>query len=137
MDDVLTTRPGVLGAWSGGRLIRFRQPLHEGQPLSLLRPAPPNSSPLTPPTHSAGAAERQLERCGVSAFDLLLLHNPDRTGYTSSDVWEGMAALRETGLTRAVGVAPGPANGFTLDLIDCFERFGTLIDWAMIILNPL
>jgi aryl-alcohol dehydrogenase-like predicted oxidoreductase len=34
-------------------------------------------------------------------------------------------------------VAPGPANGFTLDLIDCFERFGALIDWAMIILNPL
>ncbi|HEY2216863.1 MAG TPA: aldo/keto reductase, partial [Solirubrobacteraceae bacterium] len=28
------------------------------------------------------------------------------------------------------------ANGFTLDLIDCFERFGELIDWAMIILNP-
>jgi aryl-alcohol dehydrogenase-like predicted oxidoreductase len=36
-----------------------------------------------------------------------------------------------------VGVAPGPANGFTLDLIDCFERFGGLLDWAMIILNPL
>src|SRR5207244_2902439 len=31
----------------------------------------------------------------------------------------------------------GPANGFTLDLILCFERFGPLIDWAMIILNPL
>ena len=30
-----------------------------------------------------------------------------------------------------------PANGFTLDLIDCFERFGALIDWAMIILTPL
>src|SRR3954465_12980502 len=29
------------------------------------------------------AAERSLERCGVDAFDLLLLHNPDRTGYTS------------------------------------------------------
>ncbi len=34
-------------------------------------------------------------------------------------------------------MAPGPANGFTLDLIDCFERFGALIDWAMVILNPL
>ena len=42
-----------------------------------------------------------------------------------------------TGLTGAIGVAPGPANGFTLDLIDCFERFGELIDWAMVILNPL
>jgi aryl-alcohol dehydrogenase-like predicted oxidoreductase len=36
-----------------------------------------------------------------------------------------------------LGVAPGPANGFTLDLIDCMERFGSLIDWAMIIFSPL
>ena len=83
------------------------------------------------------AAERQLERCGAEVFDVLLLHNPDRTGYTSDAVWEGMAELREHGLTAAIGVAPGPANGFTLDLIDCFERFGSVIDWAMIILNPL
>ena len=48
-----------------------------------------------------------------------------------------MSALRDTGLTRMIGVAPGPANGFTLDLIDCLERFGDLIDWAMVILNPL
>ncbi len=83
------------------------------------------------------ATERSLERCGVDRFDLLLLHNPDRTGYTSERVWEAMAALRDAGLTRMIGVAPGPANGFTLDLIDCLERFGALIDWAMIILNPL
>jgi hypothetical protein len=48
-----------------------------------------------------------------------------------------MAALRDAGLARAVGVAPGPANGFTLDLIACLERFGDVIDWAMVILNPL
>jgi aryl-alcohol dehydrogenase-like predicted oxidoreductase len=48
-----------------------------------------------------------------------------------------MAALRDAGLTDAIGIAPGPANGFTLDLIDCFERFGDRIDWAMVILNPL
>ena len=42
-----------------------------------------------------------------------------------------------TGLTARLGVAPGPANGFTLDVIDCFERFGERIDWAMVILNPL
>ena len=83
------------------------------------------------------AAERSLERIGVDAFDLLLLHNPDRIGYTSSAVWDGMAALRDAGLTRSLGVAPGPANGFTLDLLDCFERFGALLDWAMVILNPL
>ena len=83
------------------------------------------------------AAERSLERIGVDAFDLLLLHNPDRIGYTSTAVWDGMAALRDAGLTRRLGVAPGPANGFTLDLLDCFERFGALLDWAMVILGPL
>jgi aryl-alcohol dehydrogenase-like predicted oxidoreductase len=82
------------------------------------------------------AAERSLERIGASSFDLLLLHNPDRIGYTSEAVWDGMAALREEGLAGAIGVAPGPANGFTLDLISCLERFGDRIDWAMVILNP-
>jgi aryl-alcohol dehydrogenase-like predicted oxidoreductase len=83
------------------------------------------------------ATERSLERLGADAFDLLLLHNPDRTGYESEVVWGGMESLREAGLTRLIGVAPGPANGFTLDLIACLERFGEQIDWAMIILNPL
>jgi aryl-alcohol dehydrogenase-like predicted oxidoreductase len=83
------------------------------------------------------ATERSLERCGVEHFDLLLLHNPDRIGYSSEAVWEGMRAVRDAGLTRLLGVAPGPANGFTLDLIDCFERFATQIDWAMIIFGPM
>jgi aryl-alcohol dehydrogenase-like predicted oxidoreductase len=83
------------------------------------------------------ATERSLERLGAERFDLLLLHNPDRTGYTSEAVWDGMAALRDAGLAERIGVAPGPANGFTLDLIDCLERFGERIDWAMLILNPL
>ena len=83
------------------------------------------------------ATEASLERLGASSFDLLLLHNPDRTGYSSEAVWDGMEALREAGLTARIGVAPGPANGFTLDLIACLERFGERIDWAMVILNPL
>ena len=83
------------------------------------------------------ATEKQLERVGASSFDLLLLHNPDRTGYSSEVVWDGLAALKDAGLTAKIGVAPGPANGFTLDLIACLERFGAQIDWAMIILNPL
>ncbi|MGA8746269.1 MAG: aldo/keto reductase [Solirubrobacterales bacterium] len=82
------------------------------------------------------AVERSLERLGVSTFDLLLLHNPDRVGYSSEAVWDGMEALREAGLTASIGIAPGPANGFTLDLVACLERFGERIDWAMIILNP-
>jgi len=83
------------------------------------------------------ATERSLDRIGAERFDLLLLHNPDRIGYSSEVVWGGMAALREAGLAERIGVAPGPANGFTLDIIDCLERFGEVIDWAMVILNPL
>jgi aryl-alcohol dehydrogenase-like predicted oxidoreductase len=83
------------------------------------------------------AAERSLERLGVDHFDVLLLHNPDRRGFESAEVWDGLRELRDEGLTRSVGVAPGPANGFTLDVIGCFERYGELIDWAMLILGPL
>jgi aryl-alcohol dehydrogenase-like predicted oxidoreductase len=83
------------------------------------------------------ATEESLDRIGAYSFDLLLLHNPDRIGYSSEVVWDGMAALREEGLAARIGVAPGPANGFTLDLIGCLERFGDRIDWAMIIFNPL
>ena len=83
------------------------------------------------------AVERSLARCRADAFDLLLLHNPDRTGFEHPAVWDALLAVRDEGLAGALGVAPGPANGFTLDLIGCFERYGDLIDWAMIILNPL
>jgi aryl-alcohol dehydrogenase-like predicted oxidoreductase len=83
------------------------------------------------------ATEESLSRIGAYSFDLLLLHNPDRIGYSSEVVWDAMAALRDEGLVGRIGVAPGPANGFTLDLISCLERFGEQIDWAMIILNPL
>jgi aryl-alcohol dehydrogenase-like predicted oxidoreductase len=83
------------------------------------------------------ATEKSLARCKAQNFDLLLLHNPDWTGYSSEAVWKGMAALKEDGLTDRLGVAPGPANGFTLDVLYCFEKFGALIDWAMVILNPL
>jgi aryl-alcohol dehydrogenase-like predicted oxidoreductase len=83
------------------------------------------------------ATEKSLQRCRVGKFDLLLLHNPDFMGYGNDMVWNGMGALREAKLADRIGIAPGPANGFTLDLLLSFERFGPLIDWAMIILNPL
>jgi len=89
------------------------------------------------PSYLREATERSLAAVGVDSFDVLLLHNPDRAGYESPTVWEGMAALRDAGLADAIGVAPGPANGFTLDLIACLERYGDVIDWAMVILNPL
>jgi aryl-alcohol dehydrogenase-like predicted oxidoreductase len=186
----------AVGTWSGGRFMRFGEPLDDDRLAALLQPDQGIATVLTADAYGAGeadallgralqgiprdsyalagaighdfyagerdgakgfprftdprlrgpeayadyvrmATERSLERCGVDAFDLLLLHNPDRTGYTSEAVWDALAAVREAGLTRALGVAPGPANGFTLDVIDCLERFGDRIDWAMVILNPL
>src|SRR5436190_18979649 len=53
------------------------------------------------------ATERSLERLGADRFDLLLLHNPDRTGYTSETVWDALEAVRAEELTRLLGVAPG------------------------------
>lgn len=82
------------------------------------------------------ACEKSLERCKASKFDLVMLHNPDSVGYTSDGVWDGMRALKQAGLTDRLGIAPGPANGFTLDIINCFEKHGQDIDWAMLILNP-
>jgi len=188
--------PLAVGTWSGGRFMRFGEPLDDERFISLITPDDTIRTVITADVYGTGqadamlgraiagrrreemcivgavghdfytgerdgakgfprftdqrlrnasdyanylqmATERSLERCGIDSFDLLLLHNPDRIGYTSEAVWRAMAALRDEGLTRMVGVAPGPANGFTLDLIDCLERFGTAIDWAMIILNPL
>ena len=187
----------AVGTWSGGRFMRFGEPIDDERFIELITPDDAIRTVITADVYGEGDAdrmlgraiagrpreamcdrrrrrarllhgrarrpprlsalhrsracaprtatrttfgwptERSLERCGIDGFDLLLLHNPDRTGYTSEAVWNGMAALRDAGLTRMIGVAPGPANGFTLDLIDCLERFGALIDWAMIILNPL
>ena len=83
------------------------------------------------------ATARSLERCGTDRFDLLMLHNPDETGFTSEVVWQALGDLKSAGMATRLGLAPGPANGFTLDVIDCCERYGELIDWAMLILNPL
>ncbi|HTZ63590.1 MAG TPA: aldo/keto reductase [Solirubrobacteraceae bacterium] len=186
----------AIGTWSGGRFMRFGEPLSDERLQALLVPGDGIDTVITADVYGAGeadsllgralagvereryclvgaighdfytgqregakgyprftdpglraasaygdyirmATERSLGRCGVERFDLLLLHNPDRTGYRSEAVWEGMAAVREQGLTRMLGVAPGPANGFTLDLIACFERYRELIEWAMIILSPL
>jgi len=186
----------AVGTWSGGRFMRFGDPLDDDRLLAILKPDERIRTVMTADTYGAGeadsllgraledlpradycligaighdfyegeregakgfprftdprlrgpdeyadyvrmATEKSLERCGVDSFDLLLLHNPDRTGYTSPAVWDAMRAVKDEGLTRLLGVAPGPANGFTLDVIECFERFGELIDWAMVILNPL
>ena len=123
----------LAGGRGGPRLLRGRARRRQGLP-PLHRPAPARPGRLRRlPAHGRGAEPRAL---GVDSFDLLLLHNPDRRGFESPEVWEALRGLRDEGLRGALGVAPGPANGFTLDLIGCFERYGELIDWAMLILNP-
>ena len=186
----------AIGTWSGGRFMRFGEPIADERLEALLRPGGGVATVMTADVYGEGeadrllgralagvprsdlelvgaighdfykgkregpkgyprftdprlrgpdgygdyvrmAAERSLERLGVDSFDLLLLHNPDRRGFESPAVWEALAGARDEGLTRLLGVAPGPANGFTLDVIGCFERYGEVIDWAMLILNPL
>ena len=83
------------------------------------------------------ATEKTLEASETDHFDLCMLHNPSELGYISEKSWEGMAQLKATGLTEQIGIAPGPANGFTLDLIKCFEDYGEILDWAMLILSPM
>jgi aryl-alcohol dehydrogenase-like predicted oxidoreductase len=186
----------AIGTWSGGRFMRFGEPIAEERLEALLRPGGGVATVMTADVYGEGeadrllgralagvprsdyelvgaighdfyegkregprgyprftdrrlrgpdgyrdyvrtATERSLERLGADSFDLLLLHNPDRRGFESPAVWEALAEARHEGLTRLLGVAPGPANGFTLDVIGCFERYGEVIDWAMLILNPL
>jgi aryl-alcohol dehydrogenase-like predicted oxidoreductase len=186
----------AIGTWSGGRFMRFGEPVSEERLEALLRPGGGIRTVMSADVYGEGeadsllgralagvarseyelvgaighdfytgeregpkgyprftdprlrgpegyrdyvrmATERSLERIGAGTFDLLLLHNPDRRGFESPEVWEALRELRDEGLARRLGVAPGPANGFVLDVIGCFERFGELIDWAMLILNPL
>src|SRR5918992_2267202 len=186
----------AVGSWSGGRFMRFGEPIPDRRLEALLRPGDGIRTVMTADAYGAGeadalvgralagvprsayalvgavghdfyegerdgakgyprftdpclrgpegyrdylrmAAERSLERCGAGSFDLLLLHNPDRRGFESPQVWEALRELRDDGLAAQLGLAPGPANGFTLDVIGCLERYGELIDWAMLILSPM
>jgi aryl-alcohol dehydrogenase-like predicted oxidoreductase len=103
------TRSAV-GTWSGGRFMHFGEPLDDERLIALLRPGDGIGTVITADAYGAGEADALLGRA---------LQGVPRDGYC------------------LVGVAPGPANGFTLDMIDCLERFGEIIDWGMVILNPL
>src|SRR5918996_472907 len=136
----------ALGSWSGGRFMRFGEPIAEERLEALLRPGDGIDTIITADAYGAGeadsllgralagvpreryslvgavghdfyegerrgaggyprftdpslrgpegyrdylrmAVERSLERCRASSFDLLLLHNPDRRGFESPEVW--------------------------------------------------
>lgn len=185
----------AIGAWSGGRVMHFGEPLDDARLEALIRPGADIRTVVTADVYAEGEADRivgrairglprdefciasaighdfvdgvrrgssgyprftdpglrgeddyraylframeaSLERLGTDHVDLVMLHNPDRIGYTNETVWRAMSDLRAEGLARMIGIAPGPANGFTLDLIGCVEMYGDDMDWAMIILNP-
>lgn len=83
------------------------------------------------------AVKSSLEAVGIESFDVLLLQDPDRTGFRSQAAWDALAKAKNDGLTASLGIAPGPANGYTLDLLHAFDQFGELIDYAMVVYNPI
>ena len=91
------------------RLRRLPAPRHRAQPRPLRRR----------PLRRAAAAQPRPHRLLVR----------DRL------VGDGATCGRRAWPARSAS-RPGPANGFTLDLIGCLERFGDRIDWAMIIASP-
>ena len=108
-----TATPTASSAPSGTTSTR-RARRREGLP-ALHRPAA--ARPGRYADYLRMAAERSLERCGADRFDLLLLHNPDRIGYSSRTSGTRSRGCATRAWQTAIGVAPGPANGFTLDVI--------------------
>ena len=186
----------AVGTWSGGRFMRFGEPISDERLEALLRPGGGISTrhhrrrlrrrrgrhPARPrpgrraalastrsPAPSATTSTRASARAprASRASPTRACAAPTATATTCAWPWSGASSAAAstpstscssttpTGAassrlrsgrrsascaTRAsrgaLGVAPGPANGFTLDVIGCFERYGELIDWAMLILNP-
>ena len=187
----------AVGTWSGGRFMRFGEPISDERLEALLRPGGRHrhahhgrrlrrgrgGHPARPRARAACRASTtrwwarsghdfyEGEREGAKGYPALHRPAPARPGRLrrlpphgrgaepraraasthstsfSSTTPTGAASSRRRcgrrcagcatrGSPAQIGVAPGPANGFTLDLIGCFERYGELIDWAMLILNP-
>ncbi len=83
------------------------------------------------------AAIGVLQRSEVGHLDLLLFESPSRWAFRSAALWEAMSELKTEGLTRGIGIAPGPSNGYALDLLHFLDHFGEGIDSTMIVFNPL
>ena len=131
-------RPRLLLRWSARSATTSSRASATARAASRASPTRACAARTSTPPTCAGRPRRASSGSAPTRFDLLLLHNPDRTGFTSRGGLgrDGGAARRRPDRARSAS-RPGPANGFTLDLLDCFERFGDRIDWAMVILNPL
>lgn len=86
---------------------------------------------------STDVVSESLERIGIEKFDVLMLSNPNRDGFRDAALWEALAGLKAAGQTDSLGIAPGPTNGYLLDLLYAFDHFGEHIDWAMVVLGAL
>ncbi len=83
------------------------------------------------------AVDAQLERMDLDSADLIYLRHPGKAGYRSEPLWKALAAAKAEGKAKAVGIAPGPSNGYALDLLLALDRFGEVIDWASIVYHVL
>ena len=123
-------------AWSAPSATTSTRASATGRGASRASPTRGCAARMTYASYLRMAAERSLERLGASSLRPAAAPQP-----RPHRLHERGGLGRDGGPARggpdaAIGVAPGPANGFTLDLISCLERFGDRIDWAMIILNP-
>ena len=95
-------------------------------------------SGITQPTASVGASTTSLERLGLDRVDILYLHDPEQYGVPDAVpvALEALAALRDEGLVRAVGVGTSDVGILRraversdIDLVMVSNRY-TLLDQA-------
>jgi len=152
------------GTWSAGRFMHFGETLSEERFIECVQTAYENNIRTFVTADAYGAlkadallakALRGIDRSSYCLVGMLGhdIHHGERQGakgwqrYTDPELrseagyadFLNMAAEKslEAGLAHQLGIAPGPANGFTLDLIKCFEDYAEVIDWAMLILSPM
>ena len=186
----------AVGTWSGGRFMRFGEPISDERLEALLRPGGGIDTLITADAYGAGEADR----CSAAPWPACRARDYALVGAVGHDFYEGERdgreglpalhrpaparprrlrrlpahggraqprALRRRLLRRAAAAQPGPARlrvarglggaarrcatrawrarsgspparptASRSTLIGCFERYGELIDWAMLILNP-
>jgi aryl-alcohol dehydrogenase-like predicted oxidoreductase len=66
--------------------------------------------------------EQSLRRLGTDYIDLYQLHNVRIDPVRADDLWDELAALRTQGKIREIGVALGPAIGWTTEGIEAVDN---------------
>src|ERR687896_481118 len=126
----------ALGSWSGGRFMRFGEPIAEERLEALLRPGNGIRSIITADAYGAGEADALVGRAlaGVPRSDYALV------GSVGHDFYEGERDGAK-GFPRFTDPRLRGPDGYRdylrMAAERSLERYGELIDWAMVILNPL